>query len=70
MYRFKLSSYFRRWSDWVACVHMRMGVPRWLTAATIAFGIIFSVWLCFVIPTAAPRQRISNLVMRVEKVII
>jgi len=61
------SSDHLRWSDWVACVHMRMGVPRWLTAATIAFGIIFSVWLCFVIPTAAPRQRISNLVMRVEK---
>merc|ERR1711962_656366 len=47
-----------KWSDWVACLHARVGVPRWLTAATISLGIVFSVWLCLVIPTAAPKQRI------------
>merc|ERR1719495_1313520 len=47
-----------KWSDWVACLHARVGVPRWLTAATISLGIVFSVWLCLVIPSAAPKQRI------------
>jgi len=56
-----------RWSDWVACVHSEMGVPRWLTAATLALGIIFSVWLCLVIPTAAPRKKIKSLVIKTEK---
>lgn len=56
-----------RWSDWVACVHIRLGAPRWLTAATIALGIIFSVWLCLVIPTAAPKRRFRNLIIRKEK---
>jgi len=61
------SSDHLRWSDWVACVHVKMGVPRWLTAATIALGIIFSVWLCLIIPTSAPKQRIRSLVIKTEK---
>jgi hypothetical protein len=52
------------WSDWVACVHARLGVPRWLTAATISLGIIFSVWLCLVIPSSAPKQRLRALIIR------
>jgi len=56
-----------KWSDWVACLHAKVGVPRWLTAATISLGIVFSVWLCLVIPTAAPKQRIRALVIRAEK---
>ena len=54
----------RSWSDWVACVHARLGVPRWLTAATISLGIIFSVWLCLVIPSSAPKQRLRALIVR------
>ena len=57
----------RKWSDWVACLHARVGVPRWLTAATISLGIVFSVWLCLVIPSAAPKQRIRALVIKTEK---
>merc|ERR1719209_2771949 len=53
-----------KWSDWVACLHARVGVPRWLTAATISLGIVFSVWLCLVIPSAAPKQRIRALVIK------
>jgi hypothetical protein len=56
-----------KWSDWVACLHARVGVPRWLTAATISLGIVFSVWLCLVIPTAAPKQRLRALVIRTDK---
>merc|ERR1719402_950605 len=56
-----------KWSDWVACLHARVGVPRWLTAATISLGIVFSVWLCLVIPSAAPKQRIRALVTKTEK---
>merc|ERR1719474_1157543 len=61
------SSHHLKWSDWVACLHAKVGVPRWLTAATISLGIVFSVWLCLVIPTAAPKQRIRALVIRTEK---
>merc|ERR1712203_1081522 len=50
-----------------ACLHARVGVPRWLTAATISLGIVFSVWLCLVIPSAAPKQRIRALVIKTEK---
>merc|ERR1712142_603598 len=38
------SSHHLKWSDWVACLHAKVGVPRWLTAATISLGIVFSVW--------------------------
>ena len=54
--------------DWLACAHLNVGVPRWLTAATIALGIIFSVWLCLVIPSAAPKQKIKSLVIKTHKV--
>jgi len=53
--------------DWLACAHLNVGVPRWLTAATIALGIIFSVWLCLVIPSAAPKQKIKSLVIKTQK---
>jgi len=53
--------------DWLACAHLNVGVPRWLTAATIALGIIFSVWLCLVIPSAAPKRKIKNLVIKTQK---
>jgi len=48
-----------KWSDWVACIHEKVGIPRWLTAATISLGIVFSIWLCLVIPSAAPKQRVK-----------
>ncbi|TRY74714.1 hypothetical protein TCAL_09182 [Tigriopus californicus] len=48
-----------KWSDWVSCLHMRMGLPRWLTAATISLGIVFIIWLCLVIPHSAPKQRVK-----------
>merc|ERR1712025_1132233 len=58
------SSHHMRWSDWVACLHAQTGIPRWLTAATISLGIIFSVWLCLVIPSAAPKQKLKALVIK------
>ena len=33
----------------------------------ISLGIVFSVWLCLVIPSAAPKQRIRALVIKTEK---
>ena len=39
---------------------MRMGLPRWLTAATISLGIVFIIWLCLVIPHNAPKQKVKN----------
>merc|ERR1711970_1318008 len=61
------SSHHLEWSDWVACLHAKVGVPRWLTAATISLGIVFSVWLCLVIPSSAPKQRLRALVIKAEK---
>merc|ERR1712215_221345 len=61
------SNHHLKWSDWVACLHAKVGVPRWLTAATISLGIVFSVWLCLVIPSSAPKQRLKALVIKAEK---
>merc|ERR1719447_2219087 len=55
------------WSDWVSCLHAKVGVPRWLTAATISLGIIFSIWLCLVIPTTAPKRKVKTLFIKGEK---
>ena len=57
----------RSWSDWVSCLHAKVGVPRWLTAATISLGIIFSLWLCLVIPTTAPKRKVKTLFIKGEK---
>merc|ERR1712013_673486 len=35
--------------------------------ATISLGIVFSVWLCLVIPSSAPKQRLRALVIKAEK---
>merc|ERR1712088_886633 len=55
------------WSDWVSCLHAKVGVPRWLTAATISLGIIFSIWLCLVIPSTAPKRKVKTLLIKTEK---
>lgn len=49
-----------KWSDWMTCLHIRMGLPRWLTAATISLGIVFIIWLCLVIPQNAPKQKVKK----------
>ncbi len=37
-----------------------MGLPRWLTAATVSLGVVFAIWLCLVIPHSAPKQRVRE----------
>jgi hypothetical protein len=49
-----------KWSDWVSCLHTRLGLPRWLMAATVCLGIIFTLWICLVIPANAPKQRVKK----------
>jgi len=44
----------------VSCLHVRMGLPRWLMAATVALGVVFIIWLCLVIPQNAPKQRVKK----------
>jgi len=61
------SSQTLSWSDWVSCLHSKVGVPRWLTAATISLGIIFSLWLCLVIPSTAPKRKMKTLFIRGDK---
>merc|ERR1711936_489831 len=54
------------WSDWVSCLHAKVGVPRWLTAATISLGIIFSIWLCLFIPGEKPSAALLKAVKEAE----
>ncbi len=56
-----------KWSDWVSCLHLRMGLPRWLTAATISLGVVFIIWLCLVIPNNAPKQRVRKAKVRLKR---
>ena len=49
----------RKWSDWASCLHLKLGVPRWLMTTSICMGIIFLLWLCLVIPSNAPKQRVK-----------
>ena len=51
----------------MSCLHTKVGVPRWLTAATISLGIIFSIWLCLVIPSTAPKRKMKTLLIKGEK---
>jgi len=44
----------------VSCLHTRLGLPRWLMAATVCLGIIFTLWICLVIPANAPKQRVKK----------
>ena len=55
-----------KWSDWVSCLHARMGMPRWLSAATISLAIIFVIWLCLVIPQNAPKQKVKMTKVRIR----
>ena len=50
---------FRKWSDWASCLHFKLGVPRWVMTTSICMGIIFLLWLCLVIPSNAPKQRVK-----------
>jgi len=56
-----------KWSDWMSCLHWRVGMPRWLTAATVTLGIIFALWLCLVIPSNAPKQKLAKKMTKAEK---
>jgi len=49
-----------KWSDWMSCLHTRLGLPQWLMAATVCLGIIFTLWICLVIPTNAPKQKVKQ----------
>lgn len=53
-------SHKMKWADWVSCLHLRLGMPRWFMTATLCLGIIFLLWLCLVIPNNAPKQRIKT----------
>lgn len=48
------------WSDWLSCLHVRLGLPNWLLAATVAMGVLFTLWLCLMIPTNAPKQKVRK----------
>jgi len=48
------------WNEWFNCLHIRMGVPNWLLVATVALGVIFTLWLCLVIPSNAPKQKVRK----------
>ena len=39
---------------------MKLGIPRWVMTTSICMGIIFLLWLCLVIPSNAPKQRVRG----------
>ena len=39
--------FFRKWSDWVSCLHRKLNMPRWLMTSTLCLGIIFLLWLWY-----------------------
>jgi len=47
------------WSNWSRCLHL--GMPKWLVISSLCLGIIFLLWLCLVIPSNAPRQRVKKI---------
>jgi len=56
----QMDSQLMKWSDWVSCLHLRLGMPRWIMTSTLLLGIIFLIWLCLVIPNNAPKQRVKK----------
>jgi len=58
-----------KWSDWASCLHFKLGVPRWVMTTSICMGIIFLLWLCLVIPSNAPKQRVKATVVTTPDVI-
>ena len=49
----------RSWGDWFNCLHVRMGLPNWLLVSTVSLGVIFTLWLCLVIPSNPPKQKVK-----------
>lgn len=49
-----------QWSEWSKCLHLNMGMPKWLVISSLSLGIIFLIWLCLVIPSNPPKQRIKK----------
>jgi len=50
-----------QWSEWSKCLHLNMGMPKWLVISSLCLGIIFLLWLCLVIPSNAPKQRVKKI---------
>lgn len=48
------------WGEWFDCLHVRMGLPNWLLVSTVALGVIFTLWLCLVIPSNPPKQKVRT----------
>jgi len=48
------------WGDWFNCLHVRMGLPNWLLVSTVSLGVIFTLWLCLVIPSNPPKQKVRT----------
>ena len=48
------------WSDWLSCLHVSVGLPNWIMAATVALGVLFTLWICLMIPSNAPKQKVRK----------
>jgi len=49
-----------QWSEWSKCLHLNMAMPKWLVISSLSLGILFLIWLCLVIPSNAPKQRVKK----------
>jgi len=57
-----------QWSDWSKCLHLNMGMPKWLVISSLGLGVLFLIWLCLVIPANPPKQRIKKATTNAKEV--
>merc|ERR1712095_134838 len=57
-----------QWSEWSKCLHLNMAMPKWLVISSLSLGIIFLIWLCLVIPSNAPKQRVKKPITNAKEV--
>merc|ERR1711893_187879 len=57
-----------QWSEWSKCLHLNMGMPKWLVISSLGLGVLFLIWLCMVIPANPPKQRIKKATTNAKEV--
>jgi len=57
-----------QWSEWSKCLHLNMAMPKWLVISSLSLGILFLIWLCLVIPSNAPKQRVKKPITNAKEV--
>merc|ERR1711860_225097 len=53
-----------QWSEWSKCLHLNLDIlpkwGKWLFISCLSFTILFFIYLCLVMPSNAPKQRVKK----------